>query len=877
MPNKTIYLKTINEMEENIGFSFINREELAQKLQEAWKNDKSTGKVDSYLGVYREVFRDVFSKWSDKEVSLAFNARSEKLPDLRKCLLKTDEALKTCAMALIPELRENEDVLSHMTFGVIDSNKLKDEFVSARRKYLHAKTSENAMKKRKADAYEKYKSDWIKTTTRNIAELVWDKDALSLMSQDEKIDYALALDVYRNAKTLNRPLDSREKDLIDDALLAWKQELGCTKEENLDEFVAGQYFQYAQKIGNQEWIENQVNEAIAEYNKAPNPAKAEIERYKEVEAQTADFQPINDQATARILEENEPIEIGEGLFQRDLVKELERRKQRYEEENERKREQEREIRRMKERANPTAEITDDVAEMVGDFFMQEELTQEIKETKEIPNRKERVFLQEKVAKFNQEYSLNMNHNKLRTSIEQLSSLMIKAREEKQRFLDKNSVVVIENGKETCYDAKVYYKEKVDEANKACADEIKKIEEERARAEKEHKELLDKIEKQAELLGKDTFERLKADNEKEFKEKNANFNKALAKAQADLGERLSAVQGGIVIEKDGDNVKQYKSSRYYETHETQKEQYAYGQYQQMYSRVYKDACKNVKEQNYTEGKVTDFSHVAKDVEQLFKSAMYLSNVYDNDKNLEIVQKCSFGGLSAERLASFATYIDGDNWTKEQHRGELWPKQSDKARKLLAEWEQDAKNNKKVKPGDRIKEILETRLKNFNKGEITRKQLLDYMLAGEVQLRMSYPSNSKKFFNAIPYNRARNAMQKCRSALGLTENEPLRIAMNEEYVKLANSMSKEQIFKSIETRMDYALGFKAEKLAFEKEHQIVQDRELARKVSELESLRAKDKEPMSIPELDEREVILTQEPRVKPIAPVEQKQPTLSVNQ
>jgi hypothetical protein len=88
MPNKTIYLKTINEMEENIGFSFINREELAQKLQEAWKNDKSTGKVDSYLGVYREVFRDVLSKWSDKEIAIAFNARSEKLPDLRKCLLK---------------------------------------------------------------------------------------------------------------------------------------------------------------------------------------------------------------------------------------------------------------------------------------------------------------------------------------------------------------------------------------------------------------------------------------------------------------------------------------------------------------------------------------------------------------------------------------------------------------------------------------------------------------------------------------------------------------------------------------------------------------------------------------------------------------------
>ena len=403
MPNKTVYINTIKEIEEYVGFSFIKREEVEQKLKNAWKNDKSTGKVDGYLGVYREIFREVLAQWSDKEISIAFSAHSEKMPDLRKCLLKTDEALKTCAMALIPELRENEDVLSHMTFGVIDSNKLKDEFISSRQKYLPKETSENAMKKRKAEAYEKYKGEWVKTPTRNIVELVRDKDALKLMSQEEKIDYALALQAYRNAEDLLRPLGSQEKELIDDSLQAWKQELRCSTTETLEEFVTGQYFQYAQKIGNNEWIENQVNEAISEYNKNPNPAKEEIARYKKVE-------------------------IG---------------------------------------------ISEDVAEMVGDFFAQEELTQEINDTKESPNRRERLFLQEKVEKFNQEYSLNMNYNKLRTSIEQLSAQMIEAREEKQRFLDENSVVVIENGKETCYDVKEYYKDKLDGMCPTCRERYEK--------------------------------------------------------------------------------------------------------------------------------------------------------------------------------------------------------------------------------------------------------------------------------------------------------------------------------------------------------------------------------------------------------------------
>ena len=76
-------------------------------------------------------------------------------------------------------------------------------------------------------------------------------------------------------------------------------------------------------------------------------------------------------------------------------------------------------------------------------------------------------------------------------------------------------------------------------------------------------------------------------------------------------------------------------------------------------------------------------------------MYLSNVYDNEKNNEIVQKCSFGGLSAERLSSLATYIDGDNWTKNQMVDEtVWGKQISGAKDILSRWGQYAKYDKRI---------------------------------------------------------------------------------------------------------------------------------------------------------------------------------------
>ena len=813
MPNTRIYSNLIKDFEKNASSSIIDANKVAKKLKDAWKNDKTEAKLD-YLSTYREIFSEVLKKYADNEIYVSLFNLKEEMPSLRDCLLKTDETLKFCALSLIPELREKEDVLSHMTFGVIEPTNLKNEFLWVKSTYLNTRNSDKLMEKRKNDAYERYKVGWQKTLTRNITAVVYDKDAIELMSKSDKIDFALALETYRNDTNKKPAFDSNEKALIDDALVAWKGEIGCDKDLSINEFVAGEIFNSSKKIGENNWIENQVNDAIFEYNKEPNPAKKEIENFKKVEEENAKLQKSQDTIEA-----------------------------------------------------------DQMAEALGDFFMQEELIQDLGENSDI---KERLLLEEKVDNFNKTYSLKLNHHKLRTSVEQLSTLMIKAQEEKRLFLDENSVVVIENGKETCYTAKDYFKDKILEANQTCVDKINKIEDERKRAEDERKNYFKKLDLQDNIGDKEVIEELKNEYEKKFKEKMLGFDNSLKDARTNLSETLSSLKGGIVIEQNGDKQKQYKSSRYYETHETKKEQEAYGEYQKMYSHMYREACKSLKEQNYVEGKITDFSHVAKSVDEICKAALYISNVYDNEKNNEIIQKCSFGGLSAEQLASFATSIEDDDWAKAQYNDNVWQKQSDKARKIFTQFNKNLENNKKLKPGDMLKDVLDNNRKTFEKGGMTRKQLLDYMVASEALLERLYPTGFSKFLNMIQYNRARNALTRGRVALGIKTETPIRMAMNEEYVRMGKMMSKEQVFKSIEQRMDYSIGANAEKMSFEKEHKDLKEREKARKISELEALKAKDREPITIPNLDERKAIVNASPKVPPIQANVITNPNLNIN-
>lgn len=828
MPNRTIYLNTIKDIHKSVGASFLNQENMMKTLQEAWKNDKTPAKVN-YLTMYRKVFRGVLSVWSEREIKKALYSRSKKKPDLKTILLKTDAALKVCALSLIPELRENEDVLANMTFGGLTPEQLKKDFVDIRVKYLDEKEATEAMRKRKADTYAKYKPVWVKTSTRKIVELVRDEATLAKMSEEEKLDYALALSTYRDDLDLSRPLDALEKDMIDDALAAWKTELNIPKEMPLEHLSTVKYVRYADELGKDEWVETNIADAAAEYNKSPTPAKQDIENYKKQAKETA------------------------------------------------------EARKEKERTAPNKGVEDDTAEMVGDFFMQEELKEDIQKAPEVrAAEKERLFLEEKVIEFNQKYSLRVNKDKLRTSVEQLSVLMIKAREEKENFMSKDNVVVIENGETKCYSAKEYYKDEREKINKAYEDELQKLHEARAKAKKDFDATISSMDvndSNMKDFHMDETQRkaMKEMAENNLKEKYAQLDAQLAAVQAKIDDEMAAFKGGIVIEKNGNDVKQYSSSRYYETHETQKEQYAYGEYQKMYSRLYKDACKNLKAQNYPKGKATDFSAIAKDVDQLFKSAMYISKVYDNDKNIEIIQKSSFGGFTAEKLASFVVEQEGDAWLLNQSSEQAWSKQTAQAKNILAGWRNEERKNPKVKPADRIKDTLTEKCEAFKNGQISRKEMLDYMIAADSHIQSRYPTRWARGSSMIQYNREKNALKECFYAVGLLESDSLRVAMNEEYTKMAGSMSKEEVFKSISAKMNGSAMFKEQKESLAREHQVVQDRILAEKTAKLEELKAKDKEPISIPSLDEKKAILNQQPRVPMIQPHAVSQRKLAINQ
>lgn len=820
MPNKIIYLNTIKNLEKDAGIPLISSADLEKRLQDAWKNDKSEAKVD-YLAEYRKIFREVLTAWSDHELATAIHKRSDTMPNFKDCLWKTDQALKVCAMAALPELRENADVLSNMTFGVLDSAQLRGEFGSVRRKYMTLKGAENLMKARQATAYEKYKKDWEQTNTRNIVELVSDKDALQAMPQEEKIDYALALNAYRNDRTLPHLLDDREKELIDGALADWEKEIGCGRDESLADFVSNQYFQHVQKFTDDAWIKDEVSAAIKEYNKVPNYANQEIAQYKKMATDTA------------------------------------------------------EKKRKSESTVPTEGITDDTAEMVGDFFAQEDLTQELSE---MSARKERLYFNEKVEAFNEQYSLRISKELMYATVEKVSGLMIKAQQEKESFYAEDSVVVIENGEEKHYTKKEYYKDALANANKKYAETIKKLEEERAQAEKDRQGVLDRIEKWKQSgaeINEAMMADLKASGEAAFKEKSREHDKAFEKATKDLQKEISEMKGGIVIERDGETEKRHKASQYYETHETKKEQQAYTEYQKMYVRFYRDACQNLKEKNYAAGRVSDFSMVAKDVDKLFKTAMYVANVYDNDKNKEVIQKCNFGGFTPEQLATATMNFKGDSWAADQTSEAAWTKQKTGARQIISQWSAEEKKNPKVKPGNRVRSELDGRRAAFEKGELTRKEMLDYTIAATAHMEKSYPTRLRRWLSFIQYGREKKAVLACRTALGLKEGDSLRIAMSNEYERLSRYMSKEEVFKGVGTRASLAPTFQEEKRALENEHKQVQDKIKAEKVTALEQLKSKDREPISIPSLNERKTILFQKPRVEPIPSPAQPQQNLNI--
>ena len=813
MPNRTIYLNIVKDIEKNTGLG--NQIDLEKRLQEAWERDESKEKSD-FLAEYRNIFQVVLKAWTGNEVTRVFRALSDEKPKFQQCLLAVDESLKLCAMALLPNLRDNEDVLSNMTFGVMEKSKIRGELIAARGSVASPRTAEREMKARQAEAYSRYKDSWEKTPAQDIADVVKNEKKLGSMSEKEKTDFALALNLYLRDESLEKPFKEDEKGLLTVATSEWKKVLACPKEESLEEFIGAKYFKHAQKIADNEWLAKELEGAITEYNKPPHPSKQEIEKYKELEQKTA------------------------------------------------------QSKKESERKQYSTNVTDDMSVMVGDFFMQEELTQELAEE---TVRKERKMLTEKVAETNRKYSMRISGEKLRTSIEQISSLMVKAREEKEKFLSKDSVIVIENGEEKVYSVQEYYKADIEESNKKYLEIVNQVEAERENIKRKYDKVLQTTNKTEKELGKEMAESIRQDAARDYKEESAALDRELARANRGLREQQEAYQGGIVIEKNGDTIKRYKSSEYYETRETQKEQTAYSEYQKMFAKVFEDACKNAREKDYLKGKITDYASIAKDVDTLFKTAMYVSGVYENSKNTEFVQKCSFGGFSTEQLSESVAKIKGDLWSENQSSEQAWTHQKSEAKRIVAEWVEAEKTNPKAKSGELIQETLEKRRKEYKKGLISKKEMFDYMIAAEAHLQ-----KRSAIFSITPTGKyAMDELNLCRLVTGLKRNDSLRVAMNTEYAKMANSLYKEKIFRTIQDSVGAPPNFEAEKESLNKKHQEVKEEIRAEKQKMLDKLRTEGREPISIPALDERKTILYQKPRVQQIKSPAQTQKNLNLEQ
>ena len=139
----------------------------------------------------------------------------------------------------------------------------------------------------------------------------------------------------------------------------------------------------------------------------------------------------------------------------------------------------------------------------------------------------------------------------------------------------------------------------------------------------------------------------------------------------------------------------------------------------------------------------------------------------------------------------------------------------------------------------------------------------MIAADAHLQKNFGTRSQRIFGRKQYKLEKGALDSCRTALGLNKKDSLRVAMNSEYAKMAKSMSKEEIFKSIEKKANSVPSFEEEKNAFAREHTNVQDKIKAEKQVALDKLKKEDREPIVVDSENERKRIVSQKPRVQPV--------------
>lgn len=417
MPNNIIFNNCINNIESTLGIT-VDRQEWKELFEEGWKNDLSDNKQVFYKN-YKNLFSKTLNQAVKKAVEENYLSKSDKVIDFGEKLSCLDSNIKTCAMAFISEIREDKKNLSAISFGGKNVNDLSAEITSVTHEYSTHKKAEQAVESRREIAYNKYEKDWALKPVRNITSVAFDDKKLSDLSQEEKIDYVLALMIYKDQMsgkkvTLNskeivghKRLGEHEEGLVNSAIDQLFKDLKWDKTASLTDNLAPLYYEQGAKINDKGRINEQVSKPVNNYRKSLDLAEKEINDFNKLLIDTTAF----------------------------------------------KKEQE-----SKPKKEFSAKEEEEMALAVGDMFAVIDSENELKNDKKI----EPEYLNQKISSFNAVYNLRVNPQKLRSSVEQLARLTMIAKSQKENFLDPDTVVVIKNGKERFFNKKSYLK---DERNK----------------------------------------------------------------------------------------------------------------------------------------------------------------------------------------------------------------------------------------------------------------------------------------------------------------------------------------------------------------------------------------------------------------------------
>lgn len=842
MLHQDIYDNSILILESAAGFHFIDRVGLSKALHDAWKKDTSKEKL-SFLQAYNGLFREHLKKWTQNAAERYIN-RPSAMPDFGANLLLMEEHFKRAAMAVIPSLCDEKNLLADMTFAGIEENDLGEEFYSVTLSNTKSKRIEELVENRTKSAYEKYKEEWAEDVVRKITEVAYNADKLRKMSKDDKIDYLLALNEHAKSLEDKPDIPDDHKELLANARAKMMDEVEFDKDISLEENLDSVLSERANSLSDSERISKEMGAAVTKYNLTDDPAQKDIEGFllqvdSKVEKQKADI------------------------------------------------------------------VNEDAAEMASEMFAIFDKENEIAD-----EGIERRQLEQRIEEYNGKYGSRVSKEKLRTSVAQLARLMVEARAEKEGFLNADNMVVIDGGKEKMIPAKEYYKDLSDDALAAEIPREKggfviekqegktvrySFEEyQRRKKAKEAKPHNKKkggkrdnsaapereriVDINTDLIGENKLDPdsiIIIENGKETTVKVSEYNEELSK-QA-IADARANVKGGFVVEKDGNKTRRYKASEYFETHETAKEQIAYKEFQTMYARLYADACQKAKEISYEKCEPVDFAKIAEDTDYLFKTAMFEAGVFKDARNKEIIEKSHFGGFTAEQLSNIAAGVKGGGWELNQSSEAAWKKQSATTKKILTEWRKNEQKDTKIRHSvDRVEKSLTAYRKEHDNGTVSRKRLLEYTIAAEAHMQAKFNTRWKRFISFRQYGREKAAINSCRASLGLNELVTLRPRLVNIYNEASQKMSKEAIFQSMNKAVEDVADFEHSKLQLNNEHKRVKEAERQRKTEELEQMRSQGREPIQIPELDERKRIVNEGPKSKPVIMQQQLQQSKALN-